>query len=624
MGLVIREHEYETAAIQGEKVSVIDNVLQWVDIFLRPHLARFRSGKRRLEVVYSDEASERERIEKNNPLIRHAKSVTSQVGEDGVIAHILERLEIASGWCVEFGAWDGKYNANTWDLVHNRGWKAVYIEANESAFAMLVENSSALPDVHCINEFIEIEGPKSLDALLARTPIPKDFDFLVIDIDSNDWHIWKSLQGYRPRVVMIEFSEFCPPEIFYVKDPDAPGPSSASLSAVCELGKQKGYELVAVVGGNAIFVLNEYSNRFDIRDNSPQGMFKSFANTRIFQSYDGTLFLAGNRELIWRHQRDRDGLIKRIHVSDADIQVLPEGLRVFQPRLSYENTFLEEQAGRLDRSRVPSNQLLDYQNNVTSECGEDGILAHIFEKIGEGNKYCVEVGAHDGVRFSNTFALIRDQNWSAVLIESDPAAYQKLESSYRSSERVRTINAKVATTGRNSLGRILASASAPAEIDFLCIDVEGNDYHLWANLRGYRPRVVMVDFNPTIPNDVLFVQEDSDLRNDGASLSALIELGQALGYELAGATTWNAIFVRRELLGKLGIKNNSIDRMYYPVFEMRVFWSINCYLHVSGCDRLVRHNYVFDPEQIQPIPANVRTIPYSKGLGSAPRSTFFD
>lgn len=603
---------------------MIDYLVRQAERLLRPHLARLRSGTRRLEILYPDDTAERQRIAENNPLLRYAKSITSQVGEDGVIAQILERLEIVNGWCVEFGAWDGKFNANTWDLVHNRGWKAVYIEANETAFAMLVENSSGLPDVHCINEFIEIDGPKRLDALLARTPIPKDFDFLVIDIDSNDWHIWKSLQGYRPKVVMIEFSEFCPPEIFYVKDPDAPGPSSASLSAVSELAKQKGYELIAVVGGNALFVLKEYSSRFEIRDNSPQAMFKSFANTRLFQSYDGTLFLAGNRELIWRHQRDRDGQIKRIHVSDADIQVLPEGLRVFQPRLSYENPFLEEKAGSLDRSRVPSNRLLDFQYNVTSECGEDGVLAHIFERIGEGNKYCVEVGAHDGVRFSNTHALIRDRNWSALLIESDPAAYGKLESTYHSSDRVRTMNVRVTATGRNSLDKLLASASAPAEFDLLCIDVEGNDYHLWANLRRYSPRVIVVDFNPTIPNDVLFVQEDSDLKNDGASLSAFIELGHALGYELAAATTWNAIFVRRELLGKLGITNNSIDRMYYPVFEMRVFWSINCYLHISGCDRLVRHNYVFDPEQIQPIPANVRTIPYSKGLGSAPRSTFFD
>ena len=607
-----------------EEVGVFEQALQWADRFLKPELARLRAGKRRLEVIYPDEASEGERIERNNPLIHYAKSITSQGGEDGVIAHILDRLEIAGGWCVEFGAWDGKFNANTWDLVHNRGWKAVYIEANETAFAKLVENSSALPDVHCINEFIEIEGPKSLDALLARTPLPRHFDFLVIDIDSNDWHIWKSLQGYRPKVVMIEFSEFCPPEIYYVKDPVAPGPSSASLSAVCDLGKQKGYDLIAVVGGNALFVLHEYASLFEIRDNSPRGMFRSFANTRLFQSFDGTLFLAGNRELIWRHQRDRNGEIKRIQVSDADIQVLPEGLRVFQPRLTYKNTFLEENAGRLDRSKIPSNQLLDFQNNVSSECGEDGILAHLFDRLGAASSYCVDVGANDGVRFSNTFALIRDRGWSGLMIESDAAAYRKLENTYRGSDRVRTVNAKVASTGSNSLGKLLASASAPTEIDFLCIDVEGNDYHLWANLRGYRPRVVMIDFNPTIPNDVLFVQEDSPLKNDGASLSALIELATALGYELAAATTWNAIFVRRDFFDGLGIGDNGLDQMYYPIFEMRVFWSINCYLHISGCDRLVRHNYVFSPEQIQPIPANVRIVPYASALGGDVVSTFLN
>lgn len=603
---------------------MLDVLLRKADEILRPELAKLRAGQRRLEVVHPDRIAVLERVRHNNPLSERALRVTSQAGEDGVITAVLERLSIEKGWCVEFGAWDGKYHSNTWNLVHKKGWKAVYIEANQGAFAQLVENSAGLQDVHCLNEFIEIEGPSSLDALLARTPIPKDFDFLVIDIDSNDWHIWKSLIGYRPKVVMIEFSEFCPADIFYVKDPVAPGPSSASLTAVCELGKQKGYVLIAVIGGNAIFVLNELSNQFEIRDNSPDGMFQSFANTRLFQSYDGTLRLAGNRELIWRHQRDRCGEIKRIHVTDEDIQVLPRGLRVFRPRLSYKNPFLEEHAGRLDRTRVPSNRLLEYQSNVTSECGEDGIIAHIFEKLGSGAKYCVEVGAHDGIKFSNTRSLIHDRGWAGLLVEKDAVAFDQLRTLYEGSQKVRTVMAEVTTSGGASLARLLADAGAPAEVDFLCIDVEGNDYNLWASLSRHRPRVVMIDFNPTISNDVLFVQEDSLEVNDGSSLRALIELGTALGYELAAVTTWNAIFVRRELFGRLGIQNNSIDRMYYPVFEMRVFWSINCYFHVFGCDRLVRHNYVFDPEQIQPIPANVRTIPYSNGLGGEPASTFFN
>ena len=108
----------------------------------------------------------------------------------------------------------------------------------------------------------------------------------------------------------------------------------------------------------------------------------------------------------------------------------------------------------------------------------------------------------------------------------------------------------------------------------------------------------------------------------GASLLALIELGKAMGYELAAATTWNAVFVRTDQFPKLGLSDNGIDRMYYPVFETRVFWSINSYLNVSGCTRLIRHNYAFHPDQLQPVPPDLRNLPYKDGLDGAFLSTF--
>jgi hypothetical protein len=54
------------------------------------------------------------RSQRNNHLLRYAKVVTSQDGEDGVIDEIMRRLGIAKGWCVEFGAYDGKTDANVW------------------------------------------------------------------------------------------------------------------------------------------------------------------------------------------------------------------------------------------------------------------------------------------------------------------------------------------------------------------------------------------------------------------------------------------------------------------------------------------------------------------------------
>ena len=587
-----------------------------------PLLAPEHSGERKLEIILPDPALA-EGISKNNYLAAYARSVTSQDGEDGVLAEIMRRMGITKGWCVEFGAWDGKFHSNTWDVVHNHGWKAVYIESFAKAFETLVKNCEGLPDVYCFNDAVSSEGDSALDAIFARTPIPADFDLLVVDIDGDDFYVWRACEIYRPKVVMIEFNPFVAADIYFVKPAGEDIRASASLLADCELAKSKGYELICVVGGNAIFVRKEDYALFSIADNRPSSMFQSRWETKIFQGYDGNLFLAGNRRLVWRHQVDRSGVLNHVLVTDADIQVLPDGLRIFRPRLSYKNVFLEEHAGRLDRARVPSNRLLAFQKNVTSECGEDGILEHIFGQLGIANGYCVEIGAFDGVAFSNTWSLINKAGWRALLVENDTAAYTALQALYEKKPSVTTLQANVATNGDASLSAILRKAGAPKQFDFLCIDVEGNDYNLWASLYRHRPKVVMVDFNPSVPNDVLFAQEDSSEVNHGASLRAFIELGKSKGYELAAVTTWNAIFVHEDFFEALGISDNSIDKMYYPVFEMKIFHSINCYLSTTGCDRLVRHNYVFDPEQIQALPPNVRVLPFTTETLGELKSTFF-
>lgn len=52
--------------------------------------------------------------------------------------------------------------------------------------------------------------------------------------------------------------------------------------------------------------------------------------------------------------------------------------------------------------------------------------------------------------------------------------------------------------------------------------------------------------------------------------------------------------------------DNSIEKMYYPIFEMKIFQSLFSNVRTTGCDRLVRHNYVFDPELLQPVPKYIR------------------
>lgn len=132
------------------------------------------------------------------------RDVTSQCGEDGLIEKICGILGVKDKWCVEFGAWDGKLYSNSWALINNDGWKAVLIEGNEDKFAELRENYSGNHEVVAINTLVDFNGgASSLDAILANTAIPRDFEFLCIDVDGCDWHIWNSLTDYRPRLVEI-------------------------------------------------------------------------------------------------------------------------------------------------------------------------------------------------------------------------------------------------------------------------------------------------------------------------------------------------------------------------------------------------------------------------------------
>jgi hypothetical protein len=60
---------------------------------------------------------------------------------------------------------------------------------------------------------------------------------------------------------------------------------------------------------------------------------------------------------------------------------------------------------RRDRRKPESCELLKYGTNVTSQSGEDGILREVFARIGLKSRWCVEFGAWDGKKFSNTFDL---------------------------------------------------------------------------------------------------------------------------------------------------------------------------------------------------------------------------
>ena len=206
-------------------------------------------------------------------LLQYRRKITSQFGEDGVIEKIFKTIGEGKRWCVEFGAGNGKYRSNTWNLIANCGWSGVEIESNYAEYKELIKNHSA-HNIFSFNTLVSFREPDSLDSILKRTSIPRNFDFLCIDVDGNDYHIWESLKGYEPRVVMIEYNKTIPADIVFIQPRDMSIRWGSSLAAMVKLGKTKGYELVYAYSVNAIFVKREYFSSFGIRNNSPAAFLK--------------------------------------------------------------------------------------------------------------------------------------------------------------------------------------------------------------------------------------------------------------------------------------------------------------------------------------------------------------
>jgi hypothetical protein len=251
--------------------------------------------------------------------------------------------------------------------------------------------------------------------------------------------------------------------------------------------------------------------------------------------------------------------------------------------------------------------LREYRRNVTSQLGEDGIVEKIFEIIGAENRYCVEFGAWDGKLYSNSWNLLKNGGWRGLLIEANVEKFAELQAEYAGRGDVATRNLLVETTGPHSLDAVLAGAGAPAELDFLCIDIDSNDWHIWNSLADFMPRLVAVEFNPSVPNDVIFIQDDDEAVNHGSSLLAMIELGKAKGYELVATTDWNAFFVPTALFPAFGIADNGIYAMHDPMyFESRLFQLYDGTLVLTGCKRLLWSNVTIDQDDIQVLPKALR------------------
>lgn len=231
--------------------------------------------------------------------------VFSQWGDDGIIQYLVNLLDIENKIFIEFGVED-YLEANTRFLLINNNWTGLVMDGSETNISKIKKDEiywkhdliakSAFITANNINQLIEEEGIKGQIGLLH------------IDIDGNDYWVWKALEVVDPIIMIVEYnSKFgyekaitipYKEDFVWTKEHYSNLYFGASILSFCDLAEEKGYSFIGSnsAGNNAYFVKNEF-----LKNLNPLTAKEGYVESKFRQSREenGTLnFLNNEKQII--------------------------------------------------------------------------------------------------------------------------------------------------------------------------------------------------------------------------------------------------------------------------------------------------------------------------------------
>ena len=197
--------------------------------------------------------------------------IMSQNEEDGITCALLQEIGDTVGKFVEIGA--GRNGGNSGFLASELNFAGLMVDQNAKALMSLNFGDQ----VHIINEWVTAEN---VNELITQHGLAGELDLFSLDIDGNDYWVWKAMTAANPRIVILEYNSLLGAErsVTIRYDPkftvaiDAPHRRAyyygASIQAWTNLAKEKGYRLVAVEprGVNVFFLRNDVATHIPACD----------------------------------------------------------------------------------------------------------------------------------------------------------------------------------------------------------------------------------------------------------------------------------------------------------------------------------------------------------------------
>jgi hypothetical protein len=192
---------------------------------------------------------------------------------------------------------------------------------------------------------------------------------------------------------------------------------------------------------------------------------------------------------------------------------------------------------------------IDFEQQIFSQNGEDGIIQEICKRLEITNGFFVELGTGDGSE--NNTRLLLESNWSGIWIDGDSNSCKIAEENlvkFTSDGRLKVYNEHI---DAENINPIIRQKNISKQIELLSIDLDLSTHHIWESINCLKPRILIIEYNGFFPRHMKWNAEyepekywDGSI-NMGASLEHIVTISKTKGYELIGCdiTGTNAFFV---------------------------------------------------------------------------------
>ena len=168
----------------------------------------------------------------------------------------------------------------------------------------------------------------------------------------------------------------------------------------------------------------------------------------------------------------------------------------------------------------------------------------------------------------------------------------------------------VSLEGPNKLENILKNTKIPKNFDLLSIDIDGCDYYIFEELKLFTPKIVCIEFNHMIPNQVEFVQKKSFSIKQGSSAKSLINLAKSKKYYLVANSLSNLFFIHEDFKNIVEERNISIENIRDDSdIKNLIFPAYDGTLVTSKPIDISWHKLTVENKRIQVLPKFLRKFP---------------